>query len=89
MPSKRTAKKLVEDSKRRQIVLQSADFRIYLMVKVETSMQSGAEFARSLGISADLLYLLMAGKRKPSAAVLSKLNLEVCYQFVEKPKRKS
>jgi hypothetical protein len=62
------------------LVVDPADFPTFL--KARMGGRTVAQFAKELGISENLLYVLLAGSRKPSAAVLKKLGLKIAYQLV-------
>jgi len=68
------------NQKQQELIIDPKDFHVFL--KARMFGDSMAEFAAKLGISTTLLYMLLAGTRKPSAAILKKVGLEVCYRAV-------
>ena len=65
-------------AKRSELVIDPVDFPVFL--KARMMRDDVATYATKLGISANLLYLLLTRKRKPSAAILKKVDLEVVYR---------
>jgi hypothetical protein len=61
-----------------ELIIDPKDFPVFLRARM--MQDSVAGYAAKLGISANLLYLLLTGKRKPSAAILRKVDLEVVYR---------
>ncbi len=59
------------------IVIHPSDFPVFLIAKIGKT--SVSKFAESLGVTRQLVYMMLQGKRQPSAAVLKKLGLEVYY----------
>jgi len=76
-------KRKIEPKVRKQdsLVIAESEFRVYLVALMGAKKVTVKEFADELGVSVDLLYLLMQGKRKPSPAMLKKLGLEVSYRI--------
>jgi transcriptional regulator with XRE-family HTH domain len=66
------------------LVIEVKDFRVYLFARMQIAKKAPREYAEQLGISVDLLYLLLNGRRKPSASILQKVGLETCYRSVSK-----
>jgi hypothetical protein len=61
------------------IIIEPENFRLFLMAW-RGQHGSMAECAAKLGVSQKLIYMLLSGDRKPSAAILKKLGLEVVYR---------
>jgi transcriptional regulator with XRE-family HTH domain len=59
------------------LVIHPSEFPVFLIAKIGKTPV--VEFAESLGVTRQLVYMMLQGKRQPSAAVLKKLGLEVYY----------
>jgi transcriptional regulator with XRE-family HTH domain len=59
------------------VVIHALDFPVFLMARIgQTPVR---EFARKLGVSHKLVYMLLNGQRTPSGGILKKLRLEIYY----------
>jgi hypothetical protein len=65
-------------SKRPELIIEPKEFPIFLKARMMNATVN--EYAASLGVSPQLLYMLLTGTKKPSAAILKKVGLEVVYQ---------
>ncbi len=64
--------------KRSEMVIDPKDFPVFLRARM--MRLNVAEYAAELGVTPKLVYMLLAGTRKPSAAILKKVGLKVVYQ---------
>lgn len=65
-------------AKRPELIIEPKEFPLFLKARMLNA--SVAEFGKTLGVSPSLVYMLLAGTKKPSAAILKKLGLEVVYR---------
>ena len=67
-------------AKRSELIIDPKDFPVFL--KARMMRDSAVDYATGLGISTKLLWMLLNGSKKPSAAILKKVGLEVVYRTV-------
>jgi Helix-turn-helix len=72
--------------KRADLIIEPKDFPVFL--KARMMSDSIAEYAAKTGIHPQMLYMMLAGKRPPSAEVLRKVGLEIVYRAKAKPEKK-
>ena len=65
-------------AKRPELIIEPKEFPLFLKARMLNT--SVAEFAKTLGVSPSLVYMLLAGTKKPSPAMIKKLGLEVVYR---------
>jgi hypothetical protein len=75
------SKRPLAKSKKESTVIRPEDFPVFLSGVVHAKRKSPKEFAASLGISPQLLYMLLNGKRAPSANVLRNLGLQIAHMI--------
>jgi hypothetical protein len=66
--------------KRTELIIDPVDFHVFL--KARMMQDTVAEYAAKLGVSPKLVYMLLNGTKKPSAAILKKMGLEVVFRAV-------
>jgi predicted transcriptional regulator len=66
-------------AKNKSAVVIPEEFPVFLGGVMHAKKKSPKDFAASLGISPQLLYMLLNGRRAPSASVLGTLGLQVAY----------
>lgn len=77
MKNPRTNKK----SKKRLVLATVDQFHVFLSGYMHAKRKTPIRFAASLGISPQLVYMLLNGKRPPSAKILKKLSVEIAYRI--------
>jgi transcriptional regulator with XRE-family HTH domain len=65
---------------RSDLIIEPKDFPVFL--KARMMRDTVAEYAAKLGVTPKMLYMLLSGDRKPSAAILEKVGLEVVFRAV-------
>lgn len=73
-------------SKRQDLIIEPRDFPVFLKARMLQAKVD--EFAASLGVTPKLVYMLLNGSKKPSAAMLKKLGLEVVYRVADPGSKK-
>lgn len=63
------------------LIVEPEQFPLFL--KARMMRGSVADLAKELGVTGKLVYMLLSGERKPSAAILKKLGLEVVFRLKE------
>jgi hypothetical protein len=66
--------------KRPDLIIDPRDFPVFL--KARMMSDTVAEYAAKLGVSQNLVYMLLTGAKTPSKAILKKVGLEVVYRAV-------
>jgi hypothetical protein len=63
--------------KQPDLIIDPEDFHVFLKARMGTD--TVAEFGAKLGVTTKLVYFLLNGTRKPSAAILKKLGLKTVF----------
>lgn len=75
--------------KENSLIIEPGDFHVYLKAWMGANgYQSVEQLAVRLGVSRELVYMLLTGSRKPSAAILEKVGLETVFRAVAPAKSK-
>jgi hypothetical protein len=72
-------------AKRPELIIEPQEFPLFLKARMMNA--TVADFAKGLGVTPSLVYMLLAGTKKPSLAILKKLGLDVVYR-ARMPERK-